>query len=70
VVSRQLLLACDVPPGQIAEAVDRRYLRVIRRGRYDAGSTDAAVLAAVRAGGVLRCVSALGRAGRVWNAPQ
>ncbi|WP_019200682.1 endonuclease domain-containing protein [Tsukamurella sp. 1534] len=69
VVSRQMLLRCGVAAEEIDDAVRLRYLRVIRRGWYDAGGSDPRVVAAVRAGGVVACVTALGRRQGVWAVP-
>lgn len=69
VVSRQMLLSCGVAPADIEHAVRHRHLTVVRRGWYDAGTSDPAVVAAVRSGGVVTCISALARRDGVWSVP-
>lgn len=69
VVSRQVLLSCGVAAEEIERAVRHRHLTVIRRGWYDAGNSDPAVVAAVRSGAVVTCISALARRDGIWGVP-
>ncbi|GAA4396233.1 hypothetical protein GCM10023147_30290 [Tsukamurella soli] len=67
-MTRRELLAAGYTDADIRTMSRRRRLTQLRRGWYSTGSADPAVAAAVRSGGVLACVSALGRRG-IWVPP-
>ncbi len=69
VVSRRQLVRAGAGAAEVDELRRRRALRVIRRGWYETPGADAAVVAAVRAGATVACVSALKHRPGVWIPP-
>lgn len=69
VVSRRQLVRAGVDAADVDELRRRTALGVIRRGWYETPGADAAVVAAVRAGATVACVSALKHRPGVWIPP-
>lgn len=69
IVSNSALHACGYAKSDVRKAIRLGVLKPLRRGWYHLASPDSSVVRAVRAGGVLSCVSALAFRG-VWTPPE